>query len=273
MATLKIIATRLKSVTNIQKITKSMKMVSAAKFSRAEKELKGARPQGEGAQTFFDRAQVSKFEVKSETGAQKLLVAITSDKGLCGAVHTQVSKSIKTELGNTPGQTKIVCIGDKSRSLLQSMYANNIVLVVSNLGRLPPTFVDASRIAVTISKFDFSVGKIYYNKFKSIVSYSVTNIPLYSENAVLNAPKSVIYDSLESDVLESYLEFTLATLVYYTLKENACSEQASRMSAMDNASKNAGEMINALTLKLNRTRQAAITRELTEIISGAAALE
>lgn len=273
MATLKIIATRLKSVTNIQKITKSMKMVSAAKFSRAERELKEARPQGEGAQTFFDRAEVSKSVIKSDIGTQNLLIAMTSDKGLCGAVHTQVSKTIKAELGNTPGQTQIICIGDKSRLLLQSSYANNIVLVVNNIGRLPPTFFDASRIAIEISKLDFLFGKIYYNKFKSIVSHSVSKIPFYSENVVLNAPKCVLYDSLDFEVLENYLEFTLAALMYYTFKENACSEQASRMSAMDNASKNAGDMINALTLKLNRTRQAAITRELIEIISGAAALE
>lgn len=112
-----------------------------------------------------------------------------------------------------------------------------------------------------------------YNKFKSVVSYAVADLPLFDKNAVVSAPKLTVYDSLDEEVIQSYLEFSLASLLFYSMKEGACSEQSSRMTSMDNASKNAGEMIDKLTLTFNRTRQAVITRELIEIISGAAALD
>lgn len=106
-----------------------------------------------------------------------------------------------------------------------------------------------------------------------MVSYAVSNLPLFDKGSVLAAPKLSIYDSIDEEVIQSYLEFSLASLLYYSMKEGACSEQSSRMTSMDNASKNAGEMIDKLTLTFNRTRQAVITRELIEIISGASALQ
>ncbi|RZF37307.1 hypothetical protein LSTR_LSTR005639 [Laodelphax striatellus] len=270
MATLKAISMRLKSVKNIQKITQSMKMVSAAKYSRAERDLRKARGFGEGAKSFYERAEVSAPE-KGESN--KLIVAITSDRGLCGAVHTSVAKFIRAELGTDATNTQVVCVGDKSRNILQRMYGKNIAVVANEVGRKPPTFLDASKVALETAKQDFSVGKIVYNKFKSVVSYKTTELPLFSAAAVESAPKLNVYDSLDSEVIKSYMEFSLASLLFYTMKESACSEQSSRMTAMDNASKNAGEMIDKLTLTFNRTRQAVITRELIEIISGSAALE
>lgn len=106
-----------------------------------------------------------------------------------------------------------------------------------------------------------------------MVSYAIDTLPLFDKNAVLKAPKLTIYDSIDDDVIQSYIEFSMTALLFYSMKESACSEQSSRMTAMDNASKNAGEMIDKLTLTFNRTRQAVITRELIEIISGAAALD
>lgn len=140
---------------------------------------------------------------------------------------------------------------------------------------MPPQFLDAAKAANEVLNcgFDYSDGKIIYNRFKSVVSYQVSDLPIFSLQAVESAAKLPIYDSLDSDVIQSYLEFSLASMLYYTMKESACSEQSSRMTAMDNATKNAGEMIDKLTLTFNRTRQAVITRELIEIISGAAALE
>lgn len=271
MATLKAISIRLKSVKNIQKITQSMKMVSAAKYTRAERDLKAARPYGEGAVQFYERAEVA----APEDDPKQLFVAITSDRGLCGAVHTGVSKVIRNRL-NEPGadNIKVICVGDKSRGILQRLYGKHIIGVCNEIGRLPPTFQDASKIssAILTSGYDFGSGKIIYNKFKSVVSYQQSDLPLYSQKAVETAPKLTIYDSLDADVIQSYMEFSLASMVFYALKEGACSEQSSRMTAMDNASKNAGEMIDKLTLTFNRTRQAVITRELIEIISGAAAL-
>jgi len=120
--------------------------------------------------------------------------------------------------------------------------------------------------------YQFDSGVIVYNRFKSVVSYATTEIPIFSLNSVNAAPKLQVYDSLDSDVIQSYLEYSLVSQIYYAMKENACSEQSSRMTAMDNASKNAAEMIEKLSLTFNRTRQAVITRELIEIISGASAL-
>lgn len=270
MATLKHISMRLKSVKNIQKITQSMKMVSAAKYSRAERDLKQARPYGLGAQQFYEKAEVA---VKEEE-PKKLYLAITSDRGLCGAVHTGVARLIRNELAEDPN-IKVVCVGDKSRAILQRLYSQNIVMVCNEIGRLPPTFLDAAKLtnAVINLGYDYTDGKIVYNKFKSVVSYGVADMPIFSLKSVESAEKLPVYDSLDSEVIQNYLEFSMASLLFYAMKEGACSEQSSRMTAMDNASKNAGEMIDKLTLTFNRTRQAVITRELIEIISGAAALE
>jgi F-type H+-transporting ATPase subunit gamma len=274
MATLKSIQIRLKSVKNIQKITQSMKMVSAAKYARAERELKKARPYGEGAKQFFEKAEVALPETFEK---KRLLVAMTSDRGLCGAVHTGVARYIRNELANEEEakNTKIVCVGDKSRAILQRLYSKNIIFVATEIGRLPPTFLDASRLANEImqSGYEFTNGSLVYNRFKTVVSYALDQLPLYSQSIVESSPKLPVYDSLDADVIQNYLEFSMASLLFYTMKEGACSEQSSRMTAMGNASKNAGEMIDKLTLTFNRTRQAVITRELIEIISGASALQ
>ncbi|XP_046631548.1 uncharacterized protein LOC124311207 [Daphnia pulicaria] len=270
MATLKMISIRLKSVKNIQKITQSMKMVSAAKYTKAERELKLARPYGIGAQEFYKKA-----EVKDEEGDKgQLIIAVSSDRGLCGAVHSSIGRIVKADIAANPN-TKVVIVGDKVRNILQRLYGNNIAMVVTEVGRKPAVFGDAAIIAQSIinSGLEFSKGKILFNAFRTVVSFRTTEMPLYSQTAVANASKLPVYDSLDSDVIQSYTEFSLASLLFYSMKENATSEQSSRMTSMDNASKNAGEMIDKLTMTFNRTRQAVITRELIEIISGAAALE
>merc|ERR1712227_1181280 len=273
MANLKAIAIRLKSVKNIQKITQSMKMVSAAKYARAERDLKAARPYGTGAQAFYEHAKVEEDE---GAAPKELYVALTSDRGLCGGVHSSICKTIRNELLEKPNldNVGIICVGDKSRAQLGRLFAKNIICVGSEIGRLPPQFGDAAKIASMIMTcgFEFNVGKAYYNYFKSIVSYQTTELPLYSNETVKAAPGLALYDSVDDDVLQSYLEYSLASKIYYSLKQGATSEQSSRMNAMENSSKNAGEMIDKLTIYYNRTRQAVITGELIEIISGAAAL-
>lgn len=149
MATLKAISIRLKSIKNIQKITQSMKMVSAAKYSRAERDLKQARPLGVGTKTFYEQAEI---QAPSEE-PKKLVVAVTSDRGLCGAVHSGVSRNIRDKLLADPKErenTKIICIGEKSRVILQRLFANNILFVASEVGRKPPTFNDAAKVAIEI---------------------------------------------------------------------------------------------------------------------------
>merc|ERR1712241_71933 len=272
-ANLKAIAMRLKSVKNIQKITQSMKMVSAAKYARAERDLKAARPYGHGAQAFYKGADVGEVEAEAP---KELFLALTSDRGLCGAIHSNICKTIRNDLLARPNidNVGIICVGDKSRAQLSRLFGKNILCVGSEIGRLPPQFGDASKIASAIlnSGFEYDKGKMLYNEFKTVVSYTTKELPLHSMVAVKGAPKIDLYDSIDDDVLQSYMEYSLASLIYYCLKEGACSEQSSRMSAMDNSSKNAGEMIDKLTLTYNRTRQAVITGELIEIISGAAAL-
>jgi len=275
MGNLKAIALRLKSIKNIQKITASMKMVSAAKFSRAERDLRAAKPYGEGAKAFYKGAGV---EGGAAEGAapKELYVALTSDRGLCGGVHSSICKTIRNELLEKPSldNVGIICVGDKSRAQLGRLFSQNIICVGSEIGRLPPQFGDAAKIAAQILTcgFQFDLGKAYFNKFKSIVSYQTTELPLYTLDTVKAAPNLALYDSVDDDVLQSYLEYSMASKIYYTLKEGATSEQSSRMNAMENSSKNAGEMIDKLTIYYNRTRQAVITGELIEIISGAAAL-
>lgn len=272
MATLKAISIRLKSVKNIQKITQSMKMVSAAKYARAERELKPVRPYGEGAAAFYEKIEPEPAQDKPKT----LIVAMSSDRGLCGGIHSSICKLIKNEIAesSSPNDIGIVCVGDKSRAQLARVYAKNILFQVGEVGRKAATFEDAAAVASAIinSGYEFGSGKIVFNKFKSVVSYNTTSLPIFPSEAVSSAEKLAVYDSLDADVVQSYLEYSLASLIFFTFKEQACSEQSARMTAMDNASKNSGEMIDKLTLTFNRTRQAVITGELIEIISGAAAL-
>lgn len=273
MATLKDIRMRLKSVKNIQKITQSMKMVSAAKYARADRDLRQARPYGEGTKAFYEVADIKAPEGKPKT----LIIAISSDRGLCGAIHSSVAKYIRTMMHEDPQlaeNARIICVGDKVRAILQRLFSQNIMLSFSNYGKKPPIFDDAVQVANSIlnSDYEFDKGILLFNRFKSVVSYATSEQPVFSLETVSNSEKITLYDSLDADVLRSYQEYSLASLIYYAMKENACSEQSARMTAMDSASKNAGEMIDKLTMTFNRTRQAVITKELIEIISGAAAL-
>ncbi|KHN78215.1 ATP synthase subunit gamma, mitochondrial [Toxocara canis] len=272
-ATLKDISIRLKSVKNIQKITKSMKMVSAAKYAKAERDLRGARSYGEGAQKFYENIG------SAESGADKpkqLLILITSDRGLCGAVHSAIAKEAKLIMKTKPTdvECKLVLIGDKAKASIGRLYAKDVLFTGNDIGRQPPTFEDASIAAAAIlnSGYKFDHGQIIYNKFKTVVSYATTKMPLLPIDAIKANDKLATYDSVDDDVLQSYTEYSLAQLIYYAMKESATSEQSSRMTAMEGASKNAGEMIDKLTMQFNRTRQSVITRELIEIISGAAAV-
>lgn len=170
MATLKAISLRLKSVKNIQKITQSMKMVSAAKYNRAERDLKQARPLGVGTKTFYEQT-----EIQASEDPKKLVIAVTSDRGLCGAVHTGVSRDIRDKLLADPKErenTKIICIGEKSRAILQRLFANNILFVASEIGRKPPTFNDAAKVAIEIMNSGYvQLSQIYVYKFKHIIFY------------------------------------------------------------------------------------------------------
>ncbi|XP_053321399.1 ATP synthase subunit gamma, mitochondrial isoform X3 [Spea bombifrons] len=273
MATLKDITRRLKSIKNIQKITKSMKMVAAAKYAKADRELKPARVYGTGSLALYEKAEIKAPEDKKK----HLLIGISSDRGLCGAIHSSVAKSIKNEIANlaeTGKEVMVVGVGDKLRGLLHRTHGQHLLLTFKDVGRKPPTFGDAALIASQLlnSGYEFDQGAVVFNRFRSVISYRTEDKPIFSLDTVANSENIGIYDDIDADVLRNYQEFTLANVIYYTLKESATSEQSARMTAMDNASKNASEIIDKLTLTFNRTRQAVITKELIEIISGAAAL-
>jgi len=271
-ATLKDVRIKLKSVTNIQKITKTMQMVSASKYARAERELKPARVIGAGAKAVFEAAELE----QDTTKPNHLIIAISSDRGLCGGIHSGVAKAIKAyTLDNPDADTKVVICGDKVKAALQRTHPNNILCTLNELGRKPPLFEEASFIAeqVVDSGYEFDVCKMYYNRFKSAIAYELTPQDIHSFTTLTTAESMLQYDDVDEAVLQNFYEFSLANLIFYGMKESACSEQSARMTAMDNATKNAGDMISALQIVYNRTRQAVITTELIEIISGTVALE
>ncbi|XP_048013168.1 ATP synthase subunit gamma, mitochondrial isoform X5 [Megalobrama amblycephala] len=273
MATLKDITLRLKSIKNIQKITKSMKMVAAAKYARAERSLKPARVYGTGAMALYEKAEIKAPEDKNK----HLIIGVSSDRGLCGAIHSSVAKAMKSEIARLTGAGKevmVVNVGDKLRGLLYRTHGKHILINCKEVGRKPPTFTDASLIATELldSGYEFDQGTIVFNRFRSVISYKTDEKPVFSTDTVASSENMGIYDDIDADVLRNYQEFALVNVIYYGLKESTTSEQSARMTAMDNASKNASDIIDKLTLTFNRTRQAVITKELIEIISGAAAL-
>ncbi|XP_008314330.1 ATP synthase F(1) complex subunit gamma, mitochondrial isoform X2 [Cynoglossus semilaevis] len=274
MATLKDITIRLKSIKNIQKITKSMKMVAAAKYARAERQLKPARIYGNGALALYEKADIKAPEEKS---SKHLIIGVTSDRGLCGAIHSGVAKTIKSEisaLSSAGKEVMVVNVGDKLRGILHRTHGKHIMLNCKEVGRKPPTFSDASLVASELlnSGYDFDQGSVIFNRFRSVISYKTDKRPLFSNDIVANSETMGVYDDIDAEVLRNYQEFTLVNIIYLALRESSASEQSARMTAMDSASKNASEMIDKLTLTFNRTRQAVITKELIEIISGAAAV-
>ncbi|KAM3859150.1 ATP synthase F(1) complex subunit gamma, mitochondrial [Diretmus argenteus] len=274
MATLKDITIRLKSIKNIQKITKSMKMVAAAKYARAERQLKPARVYGNGALALYEKAEITAPEDKA---AKHVIIGVSSDRGLCGAIHSNVAKAIKAQIAELTGSGKevmVVNVGDKLRGILHRTHGKHIMLNCKEMGRKPPTFSDASIIATELlnSGYEFDQGSIIFNRFRSVISYRTEKKPLFSNETVANSEGMGIYDDIDADVLRNYQEFALVNILFFGMKESTTSEQSARMTAMDSASKNASEMIDKLTLTFNRTRQAVITKELIEIISGAAAL-
>jgi len=202
MATLKDISIRLKSVKNIQKITKSMKMVSAAKFARAERELRPARPFGEGAQAFYNRVELND---KTPKKADHLMVLLTSDRGLCGGIHTGIAKMVKAELKEKAADSnvKIICVGDKSKMLLQRYYPQHIMMSMNEIGRKPPSFEDASVIAQAIMNSG-------YKLIKAIFIIIVLKRPFRTRR--LNCPSLARRPSLP---LKNYRFTTVSTLKFY----------------------------------------------------------
>jgi F-type H+-transporting ATPase subunit gamma len=274
MATLKDIDLKRKSIRNIAKITSSMKMVSAAKFARAEKALKAARCLGPASNAILVKNEISTTETPEEN---TLYITATSDRGLCGGIHSGIGRYLRPKFAEEQGEYKIATIGDKTRGLFQRNYGDQFLTGASEVGRLPVQFGESAFIAGEIinSGYDYTNLSITYNHFKNAASYTATQRPVISYNQAAKAQEAQlsVYDDVGEDNLRAFCEFNLASNIHYALIENASSEQSARMTAMENATKNANEMEDKLNILFNRSRQAVITTELIEIISGASAME
>jgi len=265
---LKELGIRLKSIRNIEKITKTMKMISSAKFAKASKTIGPARAFGEGAQAV-------NADGSGEAATKELYLAVTSDRGLCGALHTTICREVEAEMAASQAdEVALVTYGDKGRAYFASKGADKMLLEFKEAGRNDPSFEDASFMAQEIqaSGFDFESGIIKFNHFASAMKQVPTNATMHSLSSLSKADLS-IYDSVDDQVLSDYAEFNMTALIFALIKENYVAEQGARMVSMDGASKNAGDMIDKLNLSFNRMRQAVITTELSEIISGMVAIE
>lgn len=271
MATLREIEMRLKSVRNIEKITKSMKMIAATKLTRAQKAVQSAKAYGAANSEVFTNS-----EATSPEGGRKLYVVISSDKGLCGGIHSSVSKATRraiVEDGGSKSNAVVMIVGDKSKSQLSRAIPDRIALSFNGVGKDVPTFADASAVAdlILTSGEKFDSVHLVYNKVISALSYEAAITSVFGEESLKNSPNFKSYE-MEDDATKDLAEFALANAVYAVLVEGHAAEINSRRNAMDNASKNAGDMIGSLQLKYNRGRQAVITNELIDIITGASAL-
>jgi len=266
---------KMKSVGNIMKITKAMKMVAAARMRGAQTKVEACRGMVDPSLKLFgDNPMV---EGKSVT------VPITSDKGLCGGVNSQVNrvvKAIQDVRGPEAEEPRVAIVGDKGRSVLSRSLPDQIDFTCTEATKQSITFATASAIAEDVLKTDAAATRVVFNRFKSAIAFAPTVATVPSPETIEAEPALVEkFDEYElegpdrSEFLTDLQEFNLASTLYWGMLENGCSEQASRVQAMENSSKNAEEMLSALTIKYNKTRQAGITTELIEIISGAVALE
>ncbi|KAK9679728.1 atp3 gamma subunit of the F1 sector of mitochondrial F1F0 ATP synthase [Basidiobolus ranarum] len=268
MATLREIQVRLKSISNIAKITKSMKMIASTKLNRAQRNMNNARVYGETSIDVYKQS-----EVAAPADAREVIVTVSSDRGLCGGIHSSVTKATKNILVQKP-DSQVVVLGDKAKAQLSRTARANIVLSFNQLGKTNPTYTEACAIADTIQKADieYDAAQVVYNQFTSAIAYEATTIPAYSGEVMKAAPKFAAYELEEDEVLQNLKEFTFANSLYWGLAEGHASEMSAKRTAMENATKNAGEIIDKLTLTYNRGRQAVITNELIDIITGASAL-
>lgn len=295
MPNLKDLKNRISSVQSTRKITSAMKMVAASKLRRAQEQAEASGPYAErmGRMLSSLAANVQDSgngpKLMTGTGADKvhLLVVISSDRGLCGAFNGSIVREAKRQITRLQGEgktVKLLTVGRKGRDQLRREFASLIVESYEDVGRRRLGFSDADMVATKVlAMFDageFDVCSVIFNKFKSAISQIVTVQQLIpfavpaeaAEAAGAEAKAMYEFEPDEEQILAELLPRNLSIQIYRALLESAASEQGARMTAMDNATRNAGDMINKLTITYNRTRQAYITKELIEIISGAEAL-
>ena len=286
---------RIASVKSTQKITKAMKMVAAAKLRKAQEAAEQSRPYADNMENLMDSISRGYIQTDSSrnllTGNDEdktiLLVLFTSERGLCGGFNSQVSKALREkiiELQNQNKTVKVLCVGKKGYDIIKRQYGDLIVEMIDLSSVKSIQYGDAKNISDKIIKMyfdaEFDRCLIFYNKFKSVISQIPTEqqvIPAEKSQDETNEDQSknnsfFEFEPNEKEILEELLPLNFAIQIFKALLESSASEQGARMSAMDNASRNASDMIDSLTLFYNRSRQAVITKELIEIISGAEAV-
>ena len=285
---------RIGSVKSTQKITKAMKMVAAAKLRKAQESAESSRPYADSMRDLIDAISSGYNPTSTErnllTGDENdnvhMLILFTSERGLCGGFNSVVTKSLREKIENLKKENKtvkIICVGKKGNDILKRQYSEIITEVIDMREVKTVSYQDAKNISDKIIKMffdgEFDKCSIFYNKFQSVISQipteqQVVPIELEEDSSEEKAADQSFFDFEpgESEILEELLPLNFTIQIFKALLESAASEQGARMSAMDNASRNASDMIDNLTLFYNRSRQAVITKELIEIISGAEAV-
>lgn len=292
MPSLKALRMRINSVKSTQKITSAMKMVAASKLRRAQQQAEMARPYAIRMQRILNSLAASVADqpnapaMLAGTGKDQvhLLIAVTADRGLAGAFNSSIGRATRTLARRLEAQgktVKILAVGRKGRDYLRRELGSRIVGDISYAGKRRIEYSDArelaERIAAMLNAGEFDVATLIYNRFQSVIAQVVTEQQLIPAPAAKDATGDAAttlpeFEPDEETILNRLLPQALAVQTYTALLESAAGEHGARMTAMDNATRNAGDMIKRLTLNYNRARQANITRELIEIISGAEAL-
>ena len=292
MPNLKDLKNRIESVKSTRKITKAMQMVAAAKLRKAQEAAEQARPYAEKMSIVIKKLAFSTNASSNSpllvgNGKDKthLIIVATSERGLCGAFNSSIVRQAKNHINDLisdGNNIKILTIGKKGREQLKRDFGDYMIEHVDLSEIKKISYDNASNISDNIiSKFfdnEFDIATIFYNQFESVISQipqSSQLIPIKFKSDELTNDDNIsnfVYEPDEQEIIEDLLPKAISTKVFTALLENGASEQGARMSAMDNATRNAGEMIDKLTIQFNRSRQAAITNELIEIISGAEAL-
>jgi len=291
MASLDDLKKRISSVKSTQKITKAMKMVAAAKLRRAQENAERGRPYSKKMNNIILNLSNGITDVENApkllagTGQDKvhLCIVMTADRGLCGGFNSNIIKKAKAffnKISESGKELKIITVGSKGYDQLKRLYKSKIIERISFKESKNANFFDADKIGkIIIEKFEkkeFDVCTIFYNQFKNVITQIPQEqqiIPLKTnEKKDKPSEENYEFEPDEDEILANLLPKNISTQIFKAMLENSASEQGSRMSAMDNATRNAGEMVDKLTIKYNRSRQAAITKELIEIISGAESL-
>ena len=281
---------RIKSVKSTQKITKAMKMVAAAKLRRAQESAEKGRPFSEKmnnvilnlSSSISDKDSASKFLVGTGKDTTHLCVVITADRGLCGGFNTNICRKAKNYFEKILKEGKILkifTVGSKGHDQLKRLYSKYIIEKINFKGLKKITYKEAEDTGKIIIKLfnesQFDVCKIFYNRFKNVITQIPQEqqiVPIEKQKEVKMSDNFYEFEPEENEILNDLLPRNISTQIFKAFLENAASEQGSRMTAMDNATRNAEDLVDKLTINYNRSRQAAITKELIEIISGAESL-